>query len=104
MYTSSASALNRDIQGKGHNNKLEGILCVIFLTCPEDISASVTPGGELGVVARPAVDAVGLGAELFVHQGGATLGANETSLMPVLLLVRKILKSKSKVLKKYPDS
>ena len=56
-------------------------------TCPEDVAAAVAPGGELCVVAGPAVDAVGLGAELLVHEGGAALGAHEACLVPVLLLV-----------------
>ena len=63
-------------------------------TCPEDVAAAVAPGGELGVVAGPAVDAVGLGAELLVHQGGAALGAHEACLVPVLLLVGQILQPK----------
>ena len=56
-------------------------------TCPEDVPASVAPGGELRVVAWSAVDAVGLGAELLVDEGGAALGAHEARLVPVLLLV-----------------
>ena len=62
-----------------------------FLTRPEDIPASIAPGGELGVVAGSAVDAVGLGPELFVDEGGAAFGAHEAGLVPVFLLVRKIL-------------
>ena len=60
-------------------------------TCPEDVPAAVAPGGELRVVAWPAVDTVGLGAKLLVHEGGAALGAHEACLVPVLLLVGKIL-------------
>ena len=49
----------------------------IFLTCSENVSTTVAPGGELRVVACPAVDPVGLGAELLVHQRRAALVAHE---------------------------
>ena len=57
----------------------------------ENISAGVASRGELCVVARTAVDAVSLGAELLVHQAGPALVAQEAGLVPVLLLVRQIL-------------
>ena len=60
-------------------------------TRPEYIAASVAPGGELCVVAGAAVDAVGLGAELLVYEGGATFGADEAGLVPVLFFVGKVL-------------
>ena len=64
-------------------------------TCPEDVAAAVAPGGELGVVAGPAVDAVGLGAELLVHEAGGALAALEAGLVPVLLLVGQVLGQQS---------
>ncbi len=68
-----------------------GGLAKSLLTCPEDVSAAVAPGGELGVVAAAAVDPVRLGAELLVHQGRAALVAQEACLVPVLLLVGEVL-------------
>jgi hypothetical protein len=62
-----------------------------MLTGSEDIVASVASGGELSVVARPAVDAVGLGAELLVHQRRTTFVAQEAGLVPMLFFVRQIL-------------
>ena len=58
----------------------------------EDVPAAVAAGGELSIVARPAVNTVSLGAELFVHQAAPTLVTQETGLVPVLLLVGKILR------------
>ena len=58
----------------------------------EDVAAAVTPGGKLSIIARPAVNTVSLGAELFVHQAAPTLVTQETGLVPVLLLVGKILR------------
>jgi len=60
-------------------------------TGSEDIRASVTSGCKLSVVASSAVDPLGFGSELLVHQRGPALCANETVLMPMLLLVRQIL-------------
>ena len=40
----------------------------------EDVSAGVAPGGELRVIAGPAVDAVRLRPKLLVHQAASALG------------------------------
>lgn len=53
----------------------------------EDFATSIATGCELGVVAVAAVDFVELGAELLVYQRHAALGAEEASLMPMLILV-----------------
>ena len=58
----------------------------------EDVPAAVAAGGELSIVARPAVNTVSLGAELFVYQAAPTFVTEEAGLVPVLLLVRKILR------------
>lgn len=62
-------------------------------TSSEDIAARIATGGELGVVAVAAVDLVHLATELFIHQGHFALGTEEAGLMPVLILVRQILKT-----------
>ena len=72
---------------------LPGLVLHLLHPGLEDISAAVAPGGKLSIVARPAVNTVSLGAELFVHQAGPALAALETALVPVLLLVRKILQT-----------
>ena len=58
----------------------------------EDVPAAVAAGGELSIVARPAVNTVSLGAELFVYQAAPTFVTEEAGLVPVLLLVGKILR------------
>jgi len=70
---------------------LPGLVLHLLHSCFENISTPVTPGGELCIVARTAVDSVSLGAELLVHQAGPALVAQEAGLVPVLLLVRQIL-------------
>jgi len=70
---------------------LAGLVFHFLHACFEDISTAIAPGGKLGVIARSAVDPVGLGAELFVHQAGPALVAEEAGLMPMLLLVGKVL-------------
>lgn len=62
------------------------------LTGAENLAATVTARRELRVVAVAAVDLVGLGAELLVHQRHTALVAQEARLVPVLLLVRQILR------------
>lgn len=63
------------------------------VTCTEDLAASITTAGELGVVAVAAINLVNLATELFVHQGHSASVAEETGLMPMLILVRQILKA-----------
>ena len=65
-------------------------------TSSEDLAASIATAGELGVVTVAAVDLVYLASELFVYQGYATLVAEEAGLVPVLVLVRKILRKRNK--------
>lgn len=60
-------------------------------TCPENFSAAIATGGEGSVVAGSAVDLLRLGTERFIHQGHTALAAEETGLVPMLLLVRQIL-------------
>ena len=48
-------------------------MTVHLLTSLEDVSTSVTSGGKLGVIARPAVDPVRLRTKLLVHEAGSTL-------------------------------
>lgn len=64
-------------------------------TGTEDLAASIATAGELGVVAVPAVDLVHLATELFVHQGHSAPVAQETGLVPMLILVRQILQTKT---------
>lgn len=70
---------------------LPGLVFHLLVACPEDLSAAVTARGELGVIARAAEYLVHLGSKLFVHEGHLALVAQETFLMPVLVLVRQIL-------------
>jgi len=70
---------------------LPGLVLHLLRAGTEDLAAAIAAGGELGVVAVAAVDVVRLGAELLVHQGHSTLGAQEARFVPVLVLVRQIL-------------
>lgn len=54
--------------------------------------ASIAPGGELLVVTASAVDPVAFGPELFVDKGLPAGGAEETGLVPVLILIGQVLK------------
>lgn len=65
-----------------------------LLTGTEHLAAAIAAAGKLGIVAVTAVDLVELGAELLIHQGDAALGAKEAGLMPVLVLVRQVLRKK----------
>jgi len=51
------------------------LFCLLFyfvlFTCSEDIIATVAPGGELGVVARAAIDSVGLRSELKLNDNNS---------------------------------
>lgn len=58
----------------------------------EHLAAAIATAGELGIVAVAAVDLVELRAELLVYQRDAALGAEEASLMPVLVFVRQVLR------------
>lgn len=65
----------------------------ILRTSTEDLAASIATAGKLGVVAVAAVDLIHLATELFVHQGHSAPVAEEAGLVPVLILVRQILKA-----------
>jgi len=71
---------------------LSGLVLHLLHSCFENISAPVTPGGELCVIAWSTVDSVSLGAELLVHEAGPALVAEEAGLMPVLLFIRQVLR------------
>lgn len=62
-------------------------------TSTEDLAASIATAGELGIVTVAAIDLVQLATELFVHQGYSAPVAEEAGLMPVLILIRQILKT-----------
>lgn len=62
-------------------------------TSTEDLAASIATAGELGVVAVAAVDLVHLATELLVHQGHSAPVAEEARLVPVLILVRQVLRT-----------
>jgi len=70
---------------------LPGLVLHLLHSCFEHISTAVTPGGELRIIARSAVDPVSLRTKLFVHQAGSALVAEEAGLVPVLLFVGQIL-------------
>lgn len=70
---------------------LPGLVLHLLRTGTEDLAASIATAGELGVVTIPAVDLVHLATELFVHQGHSAPVAQETGLVPMLILVRQIL-------------
>jgi len=70
---------------------LSGLVLHLLHPRLEHVVADHAPGGELGVVAGAAVDAVSFGPKLLVHQAGLALAALEAALMPVLLFVREIL-------------
>lgn len=66
---------------------LSGLVFHLLSASTEDLAASITTTGELGVIAVAAVDLVHLTTELFVHQGHSAPVAEEAGLMPVLILV-----------------
>ena len=86
-----ADGVGADAAGEALLVPLPGLVLHLLHPSFENISAGVASRGELCVVARTAVDAVSLGAELLVHQAGPALVAQEAGLVPVLLLVGQIL-------------
>jgi len=70
---------------------LAGLVLHLFVACSEDFTTGITPGGELSIVAGAAEDLLHLAAELLVHKRHLALVAEETSLVPVLILVRQVL-------------
>lgn len=71
---------------------LPGLVLHLLGASAEDLAASITTAGELRVIAVTAVDLVELGAELLVYQRDAALGAEEAGFVPVLVLVRQVLR------------
>lgn len=57
------------------------------LTCTKHFAAAIATRGELRVIAIAAVDLVGLGAKLLVHQIQIAFEAQEARLVPVLVFV-----------------
>ena len=66
--------------------------CTQALTSAKDVLAAVTPGGKVVVMAVGAVELLILGGKGLVHQGVGAVTALKALLMPVLLLVRQVLK------------
>lgn len=62
-------------------------------TSTEDLATSIATAGELGVVAIAAIDLVHLATKLFVHQRHSAPIAEEAGFMPMLVLIRQILKT-----------
>lgn len=71
---------------------LSGLVFHFLRSCAEDVSASVTPSSELSVIAISAIDFLHFRSELLVHQRDATFVAQETSFVPVFVLVRQIFR------------
>lgn len=71
---------------------LPGLVLHLLGSSTEHLAASIAAACELSVVTVTAVDLVELGAELLVDQRDAALGAQEAGLVPVLVLVRQILR------------
>lgn len=63
----------------------------LFRTCTEHFGTSVATGCECGVVTSCTVNFLSLRSERLVYQRHATLGTQETLLVPMLLFVGKIL-------------
>jgi hypothetical protein len=62
------------------------------LTGSEDVAASIAASSELCIIAVAAVDLIGLGAELLIHQRDMALVAQEADLVPVFVFVGQVLK------------
>jgi len=70
---------------------LSGLILHLLHPCSKNVSASITTCSKLRIVARAAVDPVGLATELLVDQAGPALVAQEAGLVPMLLFVGQIL-------------
>lgn len=70
---------------------LAGLVFHLLVTCSEDLSAPVAFCGKLRVVTGSAVDLLHLAAELLVYKRHLALLAQETLLVPMLVLIRQIL-------------
>lgn len=71
---------------------LSGFVLHLLRACTEDFTATIATGRKLGIVTVATVDLVRLRAKLFVHQRDAAFVAQEACLVPVLILVREILR------------
>lgn len=70
---------------------LSSLVFHLLGTSAEDLAASIAAACKLGIVTIAAINLVDLASKLFVHQRDPALVAEETSLVPVLVLVRQIL-------------
>ena len=61
------------------------------LTSTENFTAAITTWCKFSVIAIAAVNLVGLGSKLLVHQGNTTHIAQETCFMPMFVLVAQVL-------------
>jgi hypothetical protein len=64
----------------------------LIRTSLEDVGASITSGGKVVVMAVSTVQLVVTAGEGLVHQAVGAVHALEAFLMPVLVLVRQVLK------------
>lgn len=71
---------------------LSGLVLHLFRSCAEYISTTVASSSELSVVAISAIDFLHFRSKLFVHQRDATFAAQETSFVPMFILVRQIFR------------
>lgn len=82
------------LAGTAHETLLVPLPCLVLHllhTSLEYVTTAITSGGKLCVIARSTVNPVRLTPELFVHETCPAFVTQETSLMPVLLLVRQVL-------------
>lgn len=71
---------------------LPGFVFHLLRASTEDFTASIATASKLSVVTVATVNFIHLASKLFVHQGYSAPVAKEASLVPVLVLVRQILR------------
>lgn len=71
---------------------LPGFVFHLLRAGTKDFAATIATAGELSVVTIATVDFVDLASKLFVHQGYPAPVAEEACFVPVLVLVREILR------------
>ena len=74
------------------------------LTCSEDVAAAVTARGEVVVVTVGAVKLLVLGGERLVDERVEAVAALEAFLVPVLVLVRQVLKTHTRTFSTENDT
>jgi len=74
---------------------LSGLVLHLFRSCTEDVSASIASSSKLRVIAISAIDFFHFRSKLFIHQRNATFAAQETSFVPMFVLVRQIFRVNS---------